>query len=70
MAEFGYDLLKIYYLCGSNNSLPGTQEFKNKYEEAIGHKATSISIADLRKYAKQFGVEYYAEQAIEYALNH
>ena len=20
MAEFGYDLLKIYYLCGSNNS--------------------------------------------------
>ena len=21
MAEFGYDLLKIYYLCGSNNSL-------------------------------------------------
>lgn len=49
---------------------PGTQEFKHKYEEAIGHKATSISIADLRKYAKQFGVEYYAEQAIEYALNH
>ena len=21
MAEFGYDLLKIYYLCGSSNSL-------------------------------------------------
>ena len=21
MVEFGYDLLKIYYLCGSNNSL-------------------------------------------------
>lgn len=54
----------------SGNCRPGTQEFKNKYEEAIGHKATSISIADLRKYAKQFGVEYYAEQAIEYALNH
>lgn len=54
----------------AGNCRPGTQEFKNKYEEAIGHKATSISIADLRKYAKQFGVEYYAEQAIEYALNH
>ena len=33
------------------------------------HKGT-IKTADLRKYAKQFGVEYYAEQAIEYALNH
>lgn len=54
----------------AGNCRPGTQEFKNRYEEAIGHKATSISIADLRKYAKQFGVEYYAEQAIDYALNH
>lgn len=54
----------------AGNCRPGTQEFKHRYEEAIGHKATSITIADLRKYAKQFGVEYYAEQAIEYALNH
>ena len=29
-----------------------------------------ITIADLRKYGKQFGVEYYAEKAIQYALNH
>lgn len=64
--------LKITFADSLNagNCRPGTQEFKNKYEEAIGYKATSISIADLRKYAKQFGVEYYAEQAIEYALNH
>lgn len=64
--------LKITFTDSLNagNCRPGTQEFKHKYEEAIGHKATSISIADLRKYAKQFGVEYYAEQAIEYALNH
>lgn len=64
--------LKITFADSLNagNCRPGTQEFKNKYEEAIGHKATSISIADLRKYAKLFGVEYYAEQAIEYALNH
>lgn len=54
----------------AGNCRPGTQEFKNKYEAAIGQKATSISIADLRKYAKQFGVEYYAEQAIKYALSH
>lgn len=64
--------LKITFADSLNagNCRPGTQEFKNKYEEAIGHKATFISIADLRKYAKQFGVEYFAEQAIEYALNH
>ena len=64
--------LKITFADSLNagNCRPGTQEFKNKYEEAIGHKATSISIADLRKYAKMFGVEYYAEQAIDYALNH
>lgn len=64
--------LKITFADSLNagNCRPGTQEFKNKYEEAIGHKATSISTADLRKYAKQFGVEYYAEQTIEYALNH
>lgn len=64
--------LKITFADSLNagNCRPGTQEFKNKYEEAIGHKAASISIADLRKYAKQFGVEYYAEQSIEYALNH
>ena len=54
----------------AGNCRPGTSEFKHKYEEAIGHKAVDISIADLRKYGKLFGVEYYAEKAIEYALNH
>lgn len=54
----------------SGNCRPGTASFKHKYEEAIGHEATSISIDDLRKYGKQFGVEYYAERAIRYALSH
>ena len=54
----------------SGNCRPGTQQFKQQYEEVVGHKVKSISIADLRKYGKQFGVEYYAERAIEYALNH
>lgn len=54
----------------SGNCRPGTMEFKHRYEAAIGHEAKSISIADLRKYGKLFGVEYYAEQAIQYALNH
>lgn len=53
----------------AGNCRPGTQEFKHKYEEAIGHEAKDISITDLRKYGKQFGVEYYAERTIEYALN-
>lgn len=54
----------------AGNCRPGTQEFKHQYEAAIGHEAKDITIADLRKYGKQFGVEYYAEKAIEYALNH
>lgn len=54
----------------AGNCRPGTQEFKHQYEAAIGHEAKDISIADLRKYGKQFGVEYYAEKAIQYAMNH
>jgi hypothetical protein len=54
----------------AGNCRPGTQEFKHQYEAVIGHEAKDISIADLRKYGKLFGVEYYAEKAIEYALNH
>lgn len=54
----------------AGNCRPGTSEFKKKYEEAIGHEAKSISIADLRKYGKLFGVGYYAEKVITYALNH
>lgn len=54
----------------AGNCRPGTTEFKHKYEEAIGHEAKSISVADLRKYGRLFGVEYYAEKAIDYAINH
>ena len=54
----------------SGNCHPGTMDFKRRYEAAIGHEAKDISIADLRKYAKQFRVEYYAERAINYALSH
>lgn len=54
----------------SGNCRPGTQHFKQQYEEAVGHKVNSITISELRKYGKQFGVEYYAERAINYAINH
>lgn len=53
----------------SGNYRPGTQNFKNRYEAAIGHEATEISLADLRKYGKKFGLEEYTERVIRYVMN-
>lgn len=53
----------------SGNCRPGTQNFKNRYEAAIGHEATEISLADLRKYGKKFGLEEYTERVIRYVMN-
>lgn len=53
----------------SGNCRPGTQNFKNRYESAIGHEATEISLADLRKYGKKFGLEAYTERVIRYVMN-
>lgn len=53
----------------SGNCRPGTQNFKNLYEAAIGHEATEISLADLRKYGKKFGLEYYTERVVRYVMN-
>ena len=53
----------------SGNCRPGTQNFKNRYEAAIGHDATEISLADLRKYGKKFGLEEYTERVIRYVMN-
>ena len=53
----------------SGNCRPGTQNFKNRYEAAIGHEATEISLADLRKYGKLFGLEAYTERVIRYVMN-
>lgn len=53
----------------SGNCRPGTQNFKNLYEAAIGHEATEISLADLRKYGKKFGLEEYTERVIRYVMN-
>lgn len=52
----------------AGNCRAGTQEFRNRYEAEVGRKVRDISVADLRKYGKLFGVEYYAERAIEYAM--
>ena len=53
----------------SGNCRPGTQNFKNRYEAAIGHEATEISLANLRKYGKKFGLEEYTERVIRYVMN-
>lgn len=53
----------------SGNCRPGTQNFKNRYEAAIGHEATEISLADLRKYGKLFGLQEYTERVIRYVMN-
>ena len=53
----------------SGNCRPGTQNFKNRYEAAIGHEATEISLADLRKCGKKFGLEEYTERVIRYVMN-
>lgn len=53
----------------SGNCRPGTQNFKNRYEAAIGHEATEISLADLRKYGKKFGLDEYTERVIRYVMN-
>lgn len=52
----------------AGNCRPGTENFRNKYEEEIGKKANSITVSDLRKYSKKFGVEVYAEKVINYKL--
>lgn len=53
----------------SGNCRPGTQNFKNRYEAAIGHEATEISLAALRKYGKKFGLQEYTERVIRYVMN-
>ena len=52
----------------SGNCYAGTLNFKNRYEAAIGHKADDITMADLRKYGKEFGVTLYAERVIRYMM--
>lgn len=52
----------------SGNCYAGTMNFKNKYEAAVGRKCEDITMADLRKYGKEFGVSLYAERAIRYAM--
>lgn len=53
----------------AGNCRPGTQNFKNRYEAAIGHEANEISLSDLRKYGKEFGLKSYTERVVNYVMS-
>ena len=67
--KLGNHMFNFEESLASGNCRPGTQNFKNRYEAAIGHEATEISLADLRKYGKKFGLEEYTERVIRYVMN-
>ena len=67
--KLGNHMVTFEESLASGNCRPGTLNFKNRYEAAIGHEATEISLADLRKYGKQFGLEEYTERVIRYVMN-
>lgn len=51
------------------NCIFGTNEFKRKVENAIGHEITNMTADKVMFYAKKFGVEYYANRAVKAAMN-
>lgn len=53
----------------AGNCRPGTQNFKNLVEREVGHELNEISLADLRKYGKKFGLSYYTDRVITYVMN-
>lgn len=53
----------------SGNCRPGTQAFKNYVDRVKGEDVQSLNGAELRKLAKAYGCEYFAERAINYVLS-
>lgn len=53
----------------SGNCRPGTQAFKNYVDKIKGEDVQSLNGAELRKLAKAYGCEYFAERAINYVLS-
>lgn len=54
----------------AGNCRPGTQSFKSRVEAAVGHEVESLSLADLDKYGKQFGLKCYTDRVINYVIAH
>lgn len=59
-------LKKIIIAAG--NCMPGTMNFCNKLFAKLGKEIESISLSELRKYGRLFGVETYAERVVRYML--
>ena len=53
----------------SGNCRPGTQAFKNYVDSVKGEYVESLNGLELRKLAKAYGCEYFAERAISYVLS-
>ena len=52
----------------SGNCKAGTQSFVNRLEAELGHQVTELSAYWVLFYGRKFGVEYYAQRAVDYAI--
>ena len=52
----------------SGNCFPGTDSFKKRLEEEIGHPVDSINAQDLLSYATKYGLKSYALRTIKYVI--
>ena len=52
----------------SGNCFPGTDSFKKRLEEEIGHPVDSINAQDLLSYATKYGLKFYALRTIKYVI--
>lgn len=60
-----YKMVTIEDSIAAGNCMAGTLRFKRAVEHAMGKEIDSISIPDLRFYAKRFFVEHYANRIIK-----
>lgn len=52
----------------SGNCFPGTDSFKKRLEEEVGHPVDSINAQDLLLYATKYGLKSYALRTIKYVI--
>ena len=52
----------------SGNCFPGTDGFKKRLEEEVGHPVDSINAQDLLLYASKYGLKSYALRTIKYVI--
>lgn len=52
----------------SGNCFPGTDSFKKRLEEEVGHPVDSINAQDLLSYATKYGLKSYALRTIKYVI--